>query len=57
MRYFGKVFVEFWDGQEWKLSAIPWYGYLYGRALGIIGGPESNKDYRYVPRNKIHFQV
>lgn len=55
MRYFGRIFVEFWDGYCWNLSALPWYKYLYGRFWGIIGGPASDKDYRHVPRSQVNF--
>ena len=33
MRYFGKIFVEFWDGEKWNLSAVKWWQYLLMRLL------------------------
>lgn len=56
MKYFGKVFVEYWDGSCWGLSALPWYKYLIGRYLfGAIGAASSDSDYRHVPRSKIKY--
>lgn len=55
MRYFGKIFVEFWDGNKWNLAAFWPHQYLYGRITGIIGSRSSNKDYRHVPRSMINF--
>lgn len=57
MRFFGKIFVEYWDNGKWNLCALPWYQYLYGRICGIIGNAESSEDYRHVPRSKIHFET
>lgn len=56
MKYFGKVFVEFWDGNCWGLSTIPWYKYLLGRLCGGIGSAGSDKDYKHVPRSNIRFE-
>lgn len=56
MKYFCKVFVEFWDGNTWALSALPWYKYLIGRIWGEIGSANSDKDYKHVPRSNIKFE-
>lgn len=58
MKYFGKVFVEFWDhnNRKWCLAAIPWHHYLYGYFVGVIGSQKSDKDFRHVPRNCIRFE-
>ena len=56
MRYFfGRVFVEYWDNDRWNLSALLWYKYLLGRIWGVIGSAGSDKDYRHVPRSKVHY--
>lgn len=55
MKYFGKVFVEYLDGDKWNLSMLQWYQYIYGRLFGIIGCHNSNKDFRHVPRNMVKY--
>lgn len=55
-KYFGKVFVEHWDGQEWNLSAVKWWQYLLMRIWGYCGDANADVrfyDCRHVPRNKI----
>lgn len=58
MNYFGKVFVEYWDGDNWNLSAISWWQYLIARILGkCASSTSSRKDYncRHVPRKNVRF--
>ena len=58
MKFFGKVFIEFWDGEKWNLSAIWWQQYLIARFLGICGSATSNPieyNYRHVSRKNINF--
>ena len=57
-KYFGKIFVEFWDGQKWGLSAVEWWQYLLMRLLGYCGSSTADTrfyDYRHVPRKNITF--
>ena len=57
-KYFGKVFVECWDGEKWGLSAIEWWQYLLMRLWGYCGDENADVhfyDYRHVPRKKITF--
>jgi hypothetical protein len=59
MRYFGKVFVEFWDGNKWRVSAIWFWQYLLMRLWGYCGSATSNRsdyDFRRVSRKNIIFQ-
>ena len=56
--YFGKVFIEYWDGEEWGLSAVKWWQYLLMRLLGYCGDENADVrfyDYRHVPRKKVTF--
>jgi hypothetical protein len=55
-KYFGKVFVECWDGEKWGLSAVEWWQYLLMRLWGYCGDENADirfYDYRHVPRKKI----
>ena len=55
-KYFGKVFVEHWDGQEWNLSAVKWWQYLLMRIWGYCGDANADVrfyDCRHVPRKRI----
>ena len=57
-KYFGKVFVEHWDGQKWGLSAVKWWQYLLMRLWGYCGDANADVrfyDYRHVPRKNITF--
>lgn len=57
-RYFGRVFVESWDGQEWRLSAVKWWQYLLMRLWGYCGDANADTrfyDYRHVPRERVTF--
>lgn len=56
MKFFGKVFVEFWDGDKWQLSAVSWWYYLLPRFYGICGSPTSDPlkyNYRHVLRKNV----
>lgn len=56
MKFFGKVFVEFWDGDKWQLSAVSWWYYLLARFYGICGGATSDPlkyNYRHVLRKNV----
>lgn len=58
MHYFGKVFVEFWDNNEWKLSAVWFWQYWLMRLWGYCGGIGASKaryNYIHVPRKNIRF--
>ena len=58
MKYFGKVFVEFWDGDSWQLSAVWWWQYLLARMWNICGSATSDPlkyNYRHVLRKNVHF--
>lgn len=57
-RFFGKVFVECWDGEKWGLSAVKWWQYLLMRLWGYCGDADADVrfyNYRHVPRNKVTF--
>lgn len=57
-KYFGRVFVESWDGQEWRLSAVKWWQYLLMRLWGYCGDANADTrfyDYRHVPRKRVTF--
>lgn len=57
-RYFGRVFVESWNGQEWCLSAVKWWQYLLMRLWGYCGDANADVrfyDYRHVPRKRVTF--
>lgn len=59
MHYFGRVFVEYWDGQKWGLSAIKWWQYLLARLWGYCGSSTADArfyNYRHVPRKNIIFK-
>ena len=59
-KYFGKVFVEHWDGQKWGLSAVEWWQYLLMRLWGYCGDADADVrfyDYRHVPRKNITFTL
>ena len=56
--FFNKVFVEYWDGNKWNLSAIKWWQYLLMRLWKYCGSTDADfrdYNYRHVPRNKIYF--
>lgn len=56
--YCGRVFVESWDGQEWRLSAVKWWQYLLMRLWGYCGETDADTriyNYRHVPRERINF--
>lgn len=58
MKFFGKVFVEFWDGDKWQLSAVSWRYYLLARFYGICGSATSDPlkyNYRHVLRKNVSF--
>ena len=60
MKYFGKVFVEYFDKEEreWQLSAISWWKYLIARLSGDCGSANANSlkyDFRHVPRKNVKF--
>ena len=55
-KYFGKVFVEHWDGQKWNLSAVKWWQYLLMRLWGYCGDVNADVRFyncRHVPRKNI----
>lgn len=57
-KYFGRVFVEHWDGDKWNLSAVKWWQYLLMRYWGYCGDANADTrfyDCRHVPRKKIKF--
>lgn len=59
MNYFGKIFVEYWDGNTWNLSAISLWLYLLMRLTGDCGSATADTrfyNYRHVPRKNISFE-